>query len=67
MMKCPCCCYPSHIRTSRYITHTVKESYYQCQNISCSSTFKTIETLDKLISSPNNISNEQLGMDKQID
>ncbi|MCK0745980.1 ogr/Delta-like zinc finger family protein [Chromohalobacter nigrandesensis] len=30
----------------------MKEAYYQCQNISCSCTFKAIESLEKIISAP---------------
>jgi transcription elongation factor Elf1 len=52
MMRCPICNKSAHTRTSRYITKTTKEAYYQCQNISCSCTFKTIESLAKVISSP---------------
>ena len=52
MMRCPVCQKASHTRTSRYITTHTKEVYYQCQNIECSTTFKTIESIDKIISSP---------------
>ena len=52
MMRCPVCQHNSHTRTSRYLTETAKEIYYQCRNIECSCTFKTIESLDKLITSP---------------
>ncbi|WP_081401715.1 ogr/Delta-like zinc finger family protein [Acinetobacter nectaris] len=52
MMKCPICRSSSHTRTSRYITDQTKEIYYQCQNINCSATFKTSETIDKVISTP---------------
>ncbi|WP_016854080.1 MULTISPECIES: ogr/Delta-like zinc finger family protein [Halomonas] len=52
MMRCPVCESSAHTRTSRYITRTMKEAYYQCQSISCSCTFKTIESLEKIISAP---------------
>lgn len=52
MMRCPVCQHNSHTRTSRYLTETAKEIYYQCRNIECSCTFKTIESLDKLITAP---------------
>ncbi|WP_343322508.1 ogr/Delta-like zinc finger family protein [Chromohalobacter nigrandesensis] len=52
MMRCPVCGKSAHTRTSRYITRTMKEAYYQCQNISCSCTFKAIESLEKIISAP---------------
>ncbi|MCF8998269.1 ogr/Delta-like zinc finger family protein [Acinetobacter nectaris] len=52
MMKCPICKHAAHTRTSRYITDTIKEIYYQCQNVECSATFKAIESLDRIISQP---------------
>lgn len=59
MMRCPVCNHASHTRTSRYLSGQTKEVYYQCQNIHCSTTFKTIESVDQIISKPlfkNNIS-----------
>lgn len=56
MMRCPICNKPAHTRTSRYLTKTTKETYYQCQNITCSCTFKTIESLDRVISKPDSLS-----------
>lgn len=52
MMRCPFCNCSSHTRTSRYLSDRTKEVYYQCQNIQCSSTFKTIESIEKIISKP---------------
>lgn len=52
MMKCPVCQHTSYTRTSRYLSAQTKEVYYQCQNMSCSTTFKTIESVDKIISEP---------------
>lgn len=52
MMRCPVCRQNSHTRTSRYLTETTKETYYQCRNIDCTCTFKTIESLDKMITAP---------------
>ncbi|RYM55130.1 ogr/Delta-like zinc finger family protein [Serratia proteamaculans] len=46
MMRCPFC------RTSRYLTEQTKEAYYQCQNIDCSSTFKTRESIEHVIRQP---------------
>lgn len=51
-MRCPVCQNISHTRTSRYITSNTKEVYYQCQNIECSTTFKTVESVEKIISQP---------------
>lgn len=59
MMRCPICTHSSHIRTSRYVTKTAKEAYYQCQDIYCSCTFKTIESIDKIIHLPNNKINKK--------
>ncbi|MGC6390000.1 ogr/Delta-like zinc finger family protein [Ewingella sp. S1.OA.A_B6] len=52
MMRCPFCHHSAHIRTSRYLSQQTKESYYQCQNIDCSCTFKTIETVSKILCRP---------------
>lgn len=52
MMKCPVCKHAAHTRTSRYITDTMKEIYYQCRNVECSATFKAIESVDRIISKP---------------
>lgn len=51
MMRCPLCTYASYTRTSRYINRT-KEAYYQCQNLGCSCTFKTVERVNKILSQP---------------
>ena len=52
MMRCPICRNAAHTRTSRYITNETKEAYYQCQNIDCSCTFKTTESISKILSLP---------------
>ena len=52
MFKCVICGSNSHVRTSRYLTEETKETYYQCRNIKCSATFKTLESIDKMISKP---------------
>ncbi len=52
MMRCPLCTHASYTRTSRYITERTKEAYYQCQNIVCSCTFKTVESVDKILCKP---------------
>ncbi|MGE9550913.1 ogr/Delta-like zinc finger family protein [Erwinia amylovora] len=52
MMRCPLCRHAAHTRTSRYVTNETKEAYYQCQNIDCSCTFKTTESVAKILSSP---------------
>ncbi|MGA9605997.1 MAG: ogr/Delta-like zinc finger family protein [Rouxiella badensis] len=52
MMRCPVCSHASHTRSSRYLSEQTKESYYQCQNIECSCSFKSVESVDKIISQP---------------
>ncbi|WP_145578224.1 ogr/Delta-like zinc finger family protein [Yersinia mollaretii] len=32
-----------------YLSEQTKEVYYQCQNLDCSCTFKTVKSLDKII------------------
>ena len=52
MMHCPFCKCPAHTRTSRYLSETVKQVYYQCTNILCSATFRTMESVDSVIRPP---------------
>ncbi|HEY4438271.1 MAG TPA: ogr/Delta-like zinc finger family protein [Lelliottia sp.] len=52
MMHCPFCQCPAHTRTSRYLSGTVKQIYYQCTNVLCSATFRTVESVDKVIQPP---------------
>lgn len=52
MMHCPFCQCPTRTRTSRYLSETVKQIYYQCTNILCSATFRTMESLDTIIRPP---------------
>ncbi|WP_391488035.1 ogr/Delta-like zinc finger family protein [Leclercia tamurae] len=52
MMRCPFCQNAAHVRTSRYLSDTVKQSYHQCVNVFCSASFRTLESLDKVISQP---------------
>jgi hypothetical protein len=40
MMRCPFCRTAAHVRTSRYMSESVKESYLQCQNVHYSATLK---------------------------
>lgn len=55
MMRCPVCRHAAHTRTSRYVTNETKEAYYQCQNIACSCTFKTTESVSRILSFPNDL------------
>lgn len=52
MMKCPICNEPTRIRSSRYITNETKENYNQCQNINCSTTFVSHESVARYIIKP---------------
>ncbi|MFC0226120.1 ogr/Delta-like zinc finger family protein [Serratia aquatilis] len=52
MMRCPVCRHSSYTRTSRYLSEQTKEAYYQCQNIECSCTFKTRESVEHVIRQP---------------
>lgn len=52
MMHCPLCGDTAYTRTSRRLTENVKESYYQCRNMQCSATFKTMEQVVKICSGP---------------
>lgn len=46
MMRCPYCKQAAHVRTSRYLSDNVKQSYLQCVNVFCSATFRTTESID---------------------
>ncbi|WP_286775649.1 ogr/Delta-like zinc finger family protein [Leclercia sp. UBA1284] len=51
-MRCPFCQNAAHVRTSRYLSDTVKQTYHQCVNVFCLAFFRTLESLDKVISPP---------------
>ncbi|MGA7586753.1 MAG: DNA-binding transcriptional regulator [Rouxiella badensis] len=55
MMHCPLCQQPAHARTSRYLSAQTKERYHQCQNINCSCTFKSLETVQDIIVKPGDV------------
>ena len=48
-MDCPICGYASHVRTSKKLSNKTKRKYYQCQNLECSTTFKTLESFEEFI------------------
>lgn len=50
MFLCPECAHIAYIDTSRYLTTTVKESYFACTNSRCECRFKTYETFTEFIS-----------------
>jgi len=60
MMHCPLCGKVAHTRSSRYLSESTKERYHQCQNIECSCTFATHESVARVISKPG--MNLQAGM-----
>lgn len=45
-LPCPHCQTIPHRRTSRQITGTYREIYYQCRNMACGHTWKASETYD---------------------
>lgn len=51
----PICQHAAHARTSRYITDTTKERYHQCQNVNCSATFITYESVQRYIVKPGEV------------
>lgn len=55
MFHCPLCQHAAHARTSRYITDTTKERYHQCQNVNCSATFITYESVQRYIVKPGEV------------
>lgn len=55
MMHCPRCQTAAHAKSSRYISSETKERYHQCQNINCSCTFKTHESIAGIIVEPGQI------------
>ncbi|EXU76041.1 ogr/Delta-like zinc finger family protein [Erwinia mallotivora] len=52
MMNCPVCGHAAHTRSSQQISKDTKERYNQCQNINCSCTFKSLETVVTIITKP---------------
>ncbi|AYN29727.1 DNA-binding transcriptional regulator [Buttiauxella sp. 3AFRM03] len=52
MFHCPLCQTAAHARTSRYHSTETKERYHQCQNVNCSATFVTLETVKHYIVKP---------------
>ncbi|MEK6305791.1 MAG: ogr/Delta-like zinc finger family protein [Pantoea dispersa] len=55
MMNCPICGHAAHTRSSNQVSKETKERYNQCQNINCSCTFKSLETVAQIISCPGKI------------
>ncbi|MCQ5469334.1 ogr/Delta-like zinc finger family protein [Pantoea brenneri] len=55
MMHCPLCQTAAHAKSSRYVSKETKERYHQCQNINCSCTFKTHESVTGMIVTPSQV------------
>jgi len=55
MMNCPLCGNAAHTRSSFQVSATTKERYNQCQNINCSCTFKSHETVSEIIMKPGSV------------
>jgi len=49
MMRCPFCKKSAHVRTTRYLSGNVKQSYLLCVNVFCSAIFRTTESIDNVI------------------
>ncbi|NKJ43587.1 MULTISPECIES: ogr/Delta-like zinc finger family protein [unclassified Novosphingobium] len=45
-LRCPHCHTPGQRRSSRPVTDTHREIYYQCSNVACGHTWKASETYD---------------------
>ncbi|AFE59117.1 transcriptional activator Ogr/delta [Rahnella aquatilis HX2] len=54
----------AHARSSRYLSINIKERYHQCQNINCSCTFKTHESIADIIVEPGTVHAVQFHPDK---
>ncbi|MEL5681573.1 ogr/Delta-like zinc finger family protein [Serratia nevei] len=52
MINCPLCKSAAWTRGSRYLPDGSKEIDIQCQNIECSATFRTKESVIKIIKEP---------------
>ncbi|MEY0974770.1 ogr/Delta-like zinc finger family protein [Providencia rettgeri] len=52
MMNCPLCGFAAHTRSSYQVSSETKERYNQCQNINCSATFVSHESITRFISKP---------------
>ncbi|BCQ36676.1 MULTISPECIES: ogr/Delta-like zinc finger family protein [Erwinia] len=52
MMPCPICQHNSHARSSRILSSETKERYHQCQNLNCSCTFKSMESITGIVARP---------------
>ncbi|RJT15670.1 ogr/Delta-like zinc finger family protein [Rahnella inusitata] len=49
MMYCPLCLKPAHMRKVNDLEDGSKETFHQCQNLECSTTFVSRETFGHII------------------
>ncbi|MGL5948133.1 MAG: ogr/Delta-like zinc finger family protein [Aeromonas sp.] len=49
MFVCPKCNTVAHTRTSTLLSDQVRRSYHQCQNLTCGSTFTTLDTFERYL------------------
>ncbi|EUD10877.1 ogr/Delta-like zinc finger family protein [Providencia alcalifaciens] len=55
MMNCPECGHAAHTRSSYQVSSETKERYNQCQNINCSCTFVSHESVTKIVVKPTRV------------
>ncbi|MCG9948928.1 ogr/Delta-like zinc finger family protein [Providencia rettgeri] len=67
MMNCPECGHAAHTRSSYQVSSETKERYNQCQNINCSATFISHESVARFISKPGEVDavKSHINRDKQ--
>ncbi|MEN4167663.1 ogr/Delta-like zinc finger family protein [Serratia sp. IR-2025] len=49
MFVCPICGAMARTRTSRRLSEMTIRQYHQCQNLECSTTFTTLNSVEKLV------------------
>lgn len=50
MFRCPFCGAMARTRTSRRLSDITIRQYHQCQNLECSETFTTLNTVERRVS-----------------
>ncbi|MEZ0583253.1 ogr/Delta-like zinc finger family protein [Erwinia sp. STN24] len=54
MFRCPFCSAMARTRTSRRLTEMTIRQYHQCQNLECSRTFTTLNTVEREVTQRSN-------------
>ena len=49
MFTCPICGAIARTRTSRKLSENTVRQYHQCQNLECSETFTTLNSIERLV------------------